>query len=313
MKNIVETLKQHEQYNADSALGISEIEELNENLGFEIPTFFSDYLKHFGFDENLFWTIFNDESDFIDQNEFIREMDEYQDYIVIGDEYGENLILAHLKSSQLYLLEDDHLFDLKINFKQMLQEITDSLKPVDYNIYKEIDTVYQSLLSRKNEVSEVIKLAIDNLKSEAAESDDQLYSIIISKDENGNYTISGGSFNDFKINTDSENIEYDDLFNAKTFKYQGKLDFSFLNQESTLTNKKALDLLCLDVLRDLKNENYFEDQVENISISVESTEADIFTEDSYDDALTKRRNLATTIRRFWETPYDRTRVLLESI
>ncbi|WP_300675497.1 hypothetical protein [Soonwooa sp.] len=313
MKNIVETLKQHEQYNADSAIGASEIEELNENLGFQIPAFFVDYLEHFGFDENLFWTIFNDESDFIDQNEFIREMDEYQDYIVIGDEYGENLILAHLESSQLYLLEDDHLFDLKINFKQMLEEITDSLKPFDYNIYKEIDTAYQSLLSHKNEVSEVIKLAIENLKNEATENDDQLYSIIISKDENANYTVSCGSFNDFKIKTDSENINYNDLFNTKKSKYQGKLDFSFLKQESNLTNKKALDLLCLDVLRELKNDNYFEDQVENISISVESTDTDIFTEDSYDDALTKRKNLLTTIRRFWETPYDRTRLILENL
>ncbi len=167
------------------------------------------------------------------------------------------------------------------------------------------------MLERKTEITTALIDSLNTLINEAAENDDQLYSVIISTDKNGNYNVSGGSFNDFKTKTDSENINYDDLFNAKTSKYQGKLDFSFLKQESNLTNKKALDLLCLDVLRELKNDNYFEDQVENISISVESTDVDIFTEDSYDDALTKRKNLVTTIRRFWETPYDRARLLIE--
>lgn len=313
MKEIIKKLKEQGYFEEDLGLDKSEIEELKDNSDFEIPSFFVKYLKNFGFNENLFWPIFNEEDEFIEQNDFIHGEGDYDNYLVIGDEYGENFILADNETQQLFLLEDDHLIDLKITFDEMLHEMVESLQPIGYETQKEVDTIYQSLLTHKNEVLEVIKSAIDNLKSKAVDNTDRLYSVIISDGKDNNYNVSGGSLEDFKTKTDSDHIDYEDLFNPKSSKYQEKLDFSFLKKDSNLEYKKALDLICLDVLRDLKNDNYFEDQIESFSISIESTDANIFPEDNYGEALTKRKNLETTIKRFWETPYDRTRLILENL
>ncbi len=310
MKELIKKLKKQGYFEDNLGLEKVKINELEDQLNSKIPDFFKEYLKYFGFNENVFWSIFNEEDDFVEQNELIQELG-HTNFIAIGDEYAENLIVTHTGTQQLYLLEDDLLIDLKTTFKQMLHEAISTFDLPDFDALQNTESSFKVLLERKTEITTALIDSLNTLINEAAENDDQLYSVIISTDKNGNYNVSGGSFNDFKTKTDSENINYDDLFNAKTSKYQGKFDFSFLKQESNLTNKKALDLLCLDVLRELKNDNYFEDQVENISISVESTDVDIVTEDSYDDALTKRKNLVTTMRRFWETPYDRARLWIE--
>ena len=313
MKELIKKLKEQGHFDEDLGLSKSEIDELKDSFDSEIPSFFTTYLKNFGFNENLFWTIFNEEDEFVAQNEFIRNELGYIDYLVIGDEYGENFILANNETQQLFLLEDDHLIDLKITFEAMLVEIVDSLQPVDYETQKEVNTIYQSLLTHKNEISKSIKNALDQLITAVTENDDQLYSIILSQGKGNNYYAFGGSLEDFNNKTDSENINYDELFSSDSAKYEEKIDFNFLKQEANLNFKKALDLVCLEVLRDLKNGNYFENQVENISISVASNNINFFPEDTYGEALTKKNDLETKIKRFWETPYDRTRLILENL
>ena len=313
MKELIKKLKEQGHFDEEYGLSKSEIDELKDNFDSEIPSFFTTYLKNFGFNENLFWTIFNEEDEFVAQNEFIRNELGYNDYLVIGDEYGENFILADNETQQLFLLEDDHLIDLKITFEAMLAEIADSFQPIDYETQKKVDTIYQSLLTHKNEISESIKNALDQLIIAVAENDDQLYSIILSQGKDNNYHVSGGSLEDFKNETDSEKINYDELFSSDSAKYEEKMDFNFLIQEANLNFKKALDLVCLDVLRGLKNGNYFENQVENISVSVSSNVINFFPEDTYGVALTKKNDLETKIKRFWETPYDRTRLILENL
>ncbi|WP_282628415.1 hypothetical protein [Empedobacter sedimenti] len=313
MKELIKKLKEQGYFDENLGLDASEIEELKDNVDFKIPWFFVKYLKNFGFNENLFWTIFNEEDEFIEQNEFIHGEGDYDDYILIGDEYGENFILAHNKTQQLFLLEDDHLIDLKMTFDEMLSEIVETLQSTDYETNNKVDAIYQSVLKQKQEISEAVKTALDQVINVVTNDKDQLYSLIISHGNDHIYQISGGSFEDFKTKIDSDTIDYEALFNSESLKYQEKIDLNFLKLDSNLMTKKALDLVCLEVLRDLKNKHYFDNQIENISISVTSTDANLFPEDSYDDALTKRKSLATTIRRFWESPYDRTRLILENL
>lgn len=313
MKKLIEKLTKIDQFEKNLGLDKTEIEKLNDCLGFEIPFFFVEYLQLFGFNENLFWTIFNDEEEFIQQNEFIHEEDNYRNYLIIGDEYAENFILVNKENQQLFLLEDDHLFDLKITFDEMLDEIVESLQSINYDSYKQIDTIYQSLLSNKNLIATSIKLAIDNLKEDASQNNDLLYSIIISTNPKNEYNIYGGSLEDFKIGIDSENINYDKLWNTNFSKYQQKINDKFIDQKYDFTYIKALELIYLDVLRDLKNEGYFNDQALNISVSLKSTETNLFPEDSYEESLMKKNDLTTKIKRFWETPYDRTRLIIEAL
>ena len=86
MKELIKKLKEQGHFDEDLGLSKSEIDELKDNFDSEIPSFFITYLKKFGFNENLFWTIFNEEDEFVAQNEFIRNELGYIDYLVIGDE-----------------------------------------------------------------------------------------------------------------------------------------------------------------------------------------------------------------------------------
>ena len=86
MKELIKKLKEQGHFDEGHGLNKSEIDELKDNFDSEIPSFFITYLKNFGFNENLFWTIFNEEDEFVAQNEFIRNELGYIDYLVIGDE-----------------------------------------------------------------------------------------------------------------------------------------------------------------------------------------------------------------------------------
>ncbi len=303
MKELIKKLKKQGYFEDDLGLEKSKINELEDQLNSKIPDFFKEYLKYFGFNENAFWTIFNEEDDFVEQNELIQELG-HTNFIAIGDEYAENLIVANIENQQLYLLEDDLLIDLKTTFEQMMHEAVAALDLPDFDALQNTESAFKALLERKAEITTALIDSLNTLISEAKQNDDNLFSIIISSVPNGNYLVFGGSFNDFKSIIDAENIDYDHLWSINSAKYQQLID---LNQ----TPSKAMNLLLLDILKDLKNEGYFEQQIENFSISIQSGDVNLFIEDSYDEALTKKNNLETKIKRFWESSYDRTRLLIE--
>ncbi|MDM1298340.1 hypothetical protein HXZ94_07470 [Empedobacter falsenii] len=303
MKKIIKKLKNQDYFEDDLGLEKSKINELEDQLNSKIPDFFREYLKYFGFNENVFWSIFNEEDEFVEQNELIQELG-HTNFIAIGDEYAENLIVANIENQQLYLLEDDLLIDLKNSFEQMLHEAISTFDLPDFDALQNIETAFKVLLERKTEITTALIDSLNELINEAEQNDDSLFSIIISSVPNDNYVVYGGSFNDFKNIIDAENIDYDHLWSINSAKYQQPIK---LNQKPS----KAMDLLLLEILKNLKNEGYFEQQIENFSISIQSGDVNFFIEDSYDEALTKKNNLETKIKRFWESSYDRTRLLIE--
>lgn len=223
-----------------------------------------------------FGQFFNEGDDFLEQNELIQELG-HTHFIAIGDKYAENLIVANIENQQLYLLEDDLLIDLKTTFEQMLHEAISTFDLPDFNALQNIETTFKVLLERKTEITNALIDSLNLLIDKAEQNDDSLFSIIISAVTNNNYVVYGGSFNDFKTNVDSESIDYDHLWSINSAKYQQSIN---LNQ----TPFKAMDLLLLEILKKLKNEGYFHQQIENFSISVQSSDVNFFTEDTFDEA-----------------------------
>ncbi|HAR72642.1 MAG TPA: hypothetical protein DCR77_04455 [Flavobacteriaceae bacterium] len=303
MKKIIKKIKKQGYFEDDLGLEKSEINELENQLNSKIPDFFKEYLKNFGFNENAFWAIFNEGDDFLEQNELIQELG-HTNFIAIGDEYAENLIVANIENQQLYLLEDDLLIDLKTTFEQMLHEAISTFDLPDFDALQNIETAFKVLLERKTEITTALIDSLNALINEAEQNDDSLFSIIISAVPNNDYVVYGGSFNDFKSVINTENIDYDHLWSINSAKYQQPINLNH-------TPSKAMDLLLLEILKNLKNEGYFDQQIENISISVQSEDVNLFTEDTFDEALTKKNNLEMKIKRFWESAYDRTRLLIE--
>lgn len=314
MKYIIEKLVEKGLFDNESSLNSSEIEELNENLEIELPLFFVEYLQTFGFNQTIFWTIFNDEEDFIEQNTLLQEM-EYTDYIAIGDEYAENLLLVHITNQQLFLLEDDQLIDLKTTFSEMLQQTIDELEAPDLEKLQQVEKTYKRLKSQQNKLEKAFKESFEYLTIEANQQKDELYGLIISKNKlNYSYNLSAGSLNHLKKEIENDIIDYDKLWNPKGFTFQHtiSIDETLLENNDKYTSL-TIDLLFLDVLRDLKNERYFESQIENFSTSIQSFDVNFFPEDSFEESLTKKNTLSTKIHRFWESTYDRTRILIDTL
>lgn len=144
---------------------------------------------------------------------------------------------------------------------------------------------------------------------------DTLYGIVIAKNNEGNlYRLYGGSLTTFRVEMNKQKVDYNQLWNPETMNYHQAISMDeILTDIKTEIDFKALDLLFLDVLRDLKEEEYFRDQMNRFSISIQSNHVNLFPEDSYNESLMKENNLETKIRRFWESPYDRTRLLMEIV
>ena len=87
MKKIIKKIKKQGYFEDDLGLEKSEINELENQLNSKIPDFFKEYLKNFGFNENVFWAIFNEEDEFVEQNELIQELG-HTNFIAIGDANG---------------------------------------------------------------------------------------------------------------------------------------------------------------------------------------------------------------------------------
>lgn len=305
MEELILKLKQHEYVLEDSGLDSSEIEDINETLGYEIPLFFVDFLKVFGFGQGPFWAIFKEQDDFLEQNELISELG-YSNLIAIGDQYAENLIVADINTQELYLLEDDLLLGLKTTFEQMLHQGIESLELPDFTIQQHTQTQFDSLLEGKSEICATVKQTLLELSNKARNNEDSLYSITIAPDSDGNYTAFGGSLIEFKTQVAIENIDYDQLWSIASARYQMPI-------VSTQAVSKGMDLLFLDVLKDLEKQGVFGDQFTEFSISVQSDEVCLFLKDTHDEALTKKNNLETIIKRYWETSYQRTKVLQERL
>lgn len=314
MKNRVDQLKAQGNYEEGLGLHADEIATLKNRLAHDIPPFFIAYLEAFGFNPNVFWAVFNEEDDFIEQNEMIQELG-YANFLAIGDEYNENLLLANAENQQLFLLEDDHLIDLQVTFAEMLdQAVEERGNHAEVN-FQQITAVYSNLQGYKPGLVDTVKTFFNQLIAEAQEQKDDVYGLILVKDpKNNGYKIAAGSFNDFKSEIEQQPLDFDKLWNPEQMKYQVYMPIAeTLLEVKTEVERKAMDLLLLDVLRELKSEGYFEAQLEGFSLSIQSGEVNFFPEDFYDESLMKENGLESKIKRFWESPYDRTRVLIETL
>lgn len=314
MDKIIDKLIQMNRFEEEKGLSLEDIRVLNENSGNNIPDFFTSYLKVFGFNDNLFGGVFNEEADFVEQNEMIQELG-YTDYIAIGDAYNENLIVAHIENQKLFLIEDDHLIDLEMTFYQMLIQAVEALDSKKFEIIQQVNSVYESFQDHKNTLKNSFIKSFSQLNETATNNQDTLYGIVIAKNSEGNlYRLYGGSLNTFKVEMNKQKVDYNQLWNAETMNYHQAISMDeILTDIKTEIDFKALDLLFLDVLRDLKEEGYFRDQMNRFSISIQSNHINLFPEDSYNESLMKENTLETKIRRFWESPYDRTRLLMEIV
>lgn len=314
MDKIIDKLIQMNRFEEEKGLSLEDIRVLNENSGNNIPDFFTSYLKVFGFNDNLFGGVFNEEADFVEQNEMIQELG-YADYIAIGDAYNENLIVVHIENQKLFLIEDDHLIDLEMTFSQMLIQAVEALDSKKFEIIQQVNSVYESFQDHKNTLKNSFIKSFSQLNETATNNQDTLYGIVIAKNSEGNlYRLYGGSLNTFKVEMNKQKVDYNQLWNPETMNYHQAISMDeILTDIKTEIDFKALDLLFLDVLRDLKEEEYFRDQMNRFSISIQSHHINLFPEDSYNESLMKENTLETKIRRFWESPYDRTRLLMEIV
>lgn len=314
MQKIIDQLVQTNRFEKGKGLDLDEIKALNEHLEQNIPDFFASYINIFGFNDNVFWGIFNEEDDFIAQNEMIQELG-FADYIAIGDAYSENLLVAHIENQQLFLLEDDHLIDLKTTFSQMLLQAVEGGDSNTFELMQQVNTIYESIQAYKTTLKNSFIAHFNQVKATVSNNKDRLYGLVIAKDKASNlYHLYAGSLHTFKLKTKGETIDYDELWTPEKMEYQQAIPINeILINSKTDMDFRALDLLFLDVLRDLKEEGYFSDQMDHFSISIQSDQVHLFPEDSYDESVRKENNLETKIRRFWESPYDRTRVLMEIV
>lgn len=314
MQKIIDQLVQIDRFEKGKGLDVEEIKALNENVEKNIPDFFISYLTIFGFNDNLFGVIFNEEDDFIEQNELIQELG-FADYIAIGDAYNENLIVAHIENQQLFLLEDDQLIDLKITFSEMLLQAVDVLDSTKFEMIQQVNSIYESIQAYKTTLKNSFITNFSQLKATVLHNKDHLYGVVIAKDKARNlYHLYAGSLHTFRLKIKEETIDYDELWTPEKMEYCQTIAMDeFLIDSKTDMDFKALDLLFLDVLRDLQNEGYFSNQMERFSISIQSDQVNLFPEDSYQESLMKDSSLETKIRRFWESPYDRTRLLMEIV
>lgn len=314
MEKIIDKLIQMNRFEEGNGVSLEDIRVLNENSGNNIPDFFTSYLKVFGFNDNLFGGVFNEEADFVEQNEMIQELG-YADYIAIGDAYNENLIVVHIENQKLFLIEDDHLIDLEMTFSQMLIQAVEALDSKKFEIIQQVNSVYESFQDHKNTLKNSFIKSFSQLNETATNNQDTLYGIVIAKNSEGNlYRLYGGSLNTFKVEMNKQKVDYNQLWNAETMNYHQAISMDeILTDIKSEIDFKALDLLFLDVLRDLKEEGYFRDQMNRFSISIQSNHINLFPEDSYNESLMKENTLETKIRRFWESPYDRTRLLMEIV
>lgn len=314
MENIKDKLIRMNRFEEEKGLSLEDIRALNENLGNHIPDFFISYLSIFGFNDNLFGGVFNEEADFVEQNEMIQELG-YADYVAIGDAYNENLIVAQIENQKLFLIEDDHLIDLEITFPQMLIQVVEALDSEKFEIIQQVSSVYESFQDHKTALKNSFIKSFSQLNATVANNQDTLYGAVIVKNRERNlYSLWGGSLNAFRTEITRQKIDYNKLWNPETMHYHQTISIDeILKDIKTEIDFKALDLLFSDVLRDLKEEGYFRDQMNRFSISVQSNNVNLFPEDSYNESLMKENNLETKIRRFWESPYDRTRLLTETL
>lgn len=312
MEKIINKLIQINSFEKEKGLSLENISVLNESLKNNIPDFFISYLNIFGFNDNLFSAVFNEEDDFLEQNEMIQELG-YTGYIAIGDAYNENLIVAHNENQKLFLIEDDHLIDLEITFSQMLIQAVEALDSKKFETIQQVNSVYESLQDHKTTLKNSFKKSFSQLNATVVSSQDKLYGVIITKNRKLNlYSLDAGSLAAFRLEINKQTIDYNKLWNPEKMSYHQTISIDeVLIDIKTEINFKALDLVFLDALRDLKEEGYFEDQINHFSISIQSNNVHLFPEDSYNESLIKENNLETKIRRFWESPYDRTRLLME--
>lgn len=312
MEKIINKLIQINSFEKEKGLSLENISLLNESLKNNIPDFFISYLNIFGFNDNLFSAVFNEEDDFLEQNKMIQELG-YTGYIAIGDAYNENLIVAHNENQKLFLIEDDHLIDLEITFSQMLIQAVEALDSKKFETIQQVNSVYESLQDHKTTLKNSFKKSFSQLNATVVSSQDKLYGVIITKNRKRNlYSLDAGSLAAFRLEINKQTIDYNKLWNPEKMRYHQTISIDeVLIDIKTEIDFKALDLVFLDVLRDLKEEGYFEDQINHFSISIQSNNVHLFPEDSYNESLMKENNLETKIRRFWESPYDRTRLLME--
>ncbi len=312
MEKVVDRLIQVGRFEEGQGLSLEDIKALNERLEKDIPDFFISYLHFFGFNDNLFGGVFNEEADFIEQNVMIQELG-FTEYVAIGDAYNENLLVVHGENQQLFLIEDDHLIDLQLTFVDSLFQVVESLDSNRFEIIQQVSSVYESFQDRKSLLKSTFMQYFNQLQTTVSNKEDQLYGVVIAKNSEGSlYRLCAGSFNTFKSKINRETINYNELWNPEKMDYHQTMERNeVLADCKTEVDFKALDLLFLDVLRDLKEEGYFNDQMDRFSISIQSGDVYLFPEDSHDESLMKEASLETKIRRFWESPYDRTRVLME--
>ena len=239
----------------------------------------------------------------------------FDHYLAIGGSYNENLIVVHKQTQQLFLIEDDHLIDLKMTFFEMLLQDIQALDSNKYEITKQVNSVYESIQNYKTSLQKSFVKSFSQLKTTVSNNKDDIYGVIITKDRVSNlYHLYAGSFHTFKLKIEQEPIDYDQLWTPEKMHYKQAIAFNeVLTNITTDIDFKALDLLFLDLLRDLKEDGYFGDQMNHFSISIQSNDVNLFVEDSYDESLIKDSNLQAKIRRFWESPYDRTRLLMEIV
>lgn len=314
MQKIIDQLVKIDRFEKEKGLDLEEIKALNENLEKNIPDFFASYINIFGFNDNVFGGIFNEQDDFMEQNELIQELG-FADYIAIGDAYNENLIVAHIENQKLFLIEDDHLIDVKMTFSEMLLQTVEALDSNKFELMQQVNSIYESIQNYKITLKNSFIDNFGQLKATVLNNKDNLYGVVIAKDIASNvYLLHAGSFHTFRLKIKEETIDYDELWTPEKMCYKQTIPLNeILFNSKTDIDFRALDLLFLDVLRDLKEEGYFSDQMDHFSISIQSGHVHLFPEDSYDESVLKENNLETKIRRFWESPYDRTRLLMEIV
>lgn len=122
-QNILEQIKSVENQVFYIGLTDDEVKNLEFKINKQFPTYYREFLKTFGFQQDLVKGLFTNVDEFLEHNGYLEEYGDYENYLNIGDNDGENIWLIRTDDATnftIYNIEDDELEEWNLSFEEMM-------------------------------------------------------------------------------------------------------------------------------------------------------------------------------------------------
>lgn len=119
-------------------LSATQIQSLEENLHLKFPKYYYEFLIFFGFQQDFVPGLFTDEATFLEQNSYLQDADESDNYLMIGDDGGEHYWLIRTdqpSNPAIFNWEDDEIEPTNFTFSDLLQQALEQ-RTAPYTIWE---------------------------------------------------------------------------------------------------------------------------------------------------------------------------------